>query len=223
MGTHPIFESDFDCLTDMRLREILFSIVLGLIHSKEDNLKPLSAEEVASRPKKYLLYDTNPGEGFNLRRDVYMRVAGLVRYMRQFDNWTLVLPPWGRIGYHWRERNLEQSKIPWSKFFDTEQLSRYVPTLELTDYFEEIGEEKVEEIWYLKIIKKDGEANGKKKYTKEIASNHLHIRRTKIKNIEDGFMVTIQCMLKNSNAFLFKEWHQSLPVRSMAVIRPQLL
>ena len=66
---------------------------------------------------------------------------------RQFDNWTLVLPPWGRIGYHWRERNLEQSKIPWSKFFDTEQLSRYVPTLELTDYFEEIGEEKVEEIW----------------------------------------------------------------------------
>lgn len=66
---------------------------------------------------------------------------------RQFDNWTLVLPPWGRIGYHWRERNLEQSKIPWSKFFDTEQLSRYVPTLELTDYFEEIGEEKVAEIW----------------------------------------------------------------------------
>ena len=66
---------------------------------------------------------------------------------RQFDNWILVLPPWGRIGYHWRERNLEQSKIPWSKFFDTEQLSRYVPTLELTDYFEEIGEEKVEEIW----------------------------------------------------------------------------
>jgi len=82
-----------------------------------------------------------------------MRVAGLVRYMRQFDNWTLVLPPWGRIGYHWRERNLEQSKIPWSKFFDTEQLSRYVPTLELTDYFEEIGEEKVEEIWYLQNYK----------------------------------------------------------------------
>ena len=58
-----------------------------------------------------------------------------------------MLPPWGRIGYHWRERNMEQSKIPWSKFFDTEQFSRYVPTLELTDYFEEIGEEKVEEIW----------------------------------------------------------------------------
>ena len=69
-------------ISDMRLREILFFTLLALVHSKEDDLKPLSAEEVASRPKKYLLYDTNPGEGFNLRRDVYMRVAGLVRYMR---------------------------------------------------------------------------------------------------------------------------------------------
>ena len=47
-------------------------------------------------------------------------------------------------------------------------------------------------------------ASGKKKCMKEIVSNHLHIRLTKIKNIEDGFMVTIQCMLKNSNVFLFK-------------------
>ena len=66
----------------MRFRQILFTALLALIQSKENDLKPLSAEEVASRPKKYLLYDTNPGEGFNLRRDVYMRVAGLVRYMR---------------------------------------------------------------------------------------------------------------------------------------------
>ena len=66
----------------MRFRQILFTALLALVQSKEDDLKPLSAEEVASRPKKYLLYDTNPGEGFNLRRDVYMRVAGLVRYMR---------------------------------------------------------------------------------------------------------------------------------------------
>ena len=100
-------------------------------------------------PRRYLLYDTNPGEGFNLRRDVFTRIAVLVRYMRQYDNWVLVLPPWGRIGYHWRERGLEQSKIAWAKFFDLEQLNRYIPVLELTDYFEEIGEEKVDEIWYL--------------------------------------------------------------------------
>ena len=32
------------------------------------------------RPTKYILYDINPGEGFNLRRDVYMRMAVFVRY-----------------------------------------------------------------------------------------------------------------------------------------------
>ncbi len=64
----------------MRLRRLLF--LASLVYSKENDLKPLSAEEVAAKPKKYLLYDTNPGEGLNLRRDVYMRVAGLVRYMR---------------------------------------------------------------------------------------------------------------------------------------------
>ena len=31
-------------------------------------------------PTKYILYDINPGEGFNLRRDVYMRMAVFVRY-----------------------------------------------------------------------------------------------------------------------------------------------
>lgn len=34
------------------------------------------------KPRRYLLYDTNPGEGFNLRRDVYMRVANLVNDLR---------------------------------------------------------------------------------------------------------------------------------------------
>ena len=31
------------------------------------------------RPSRYILYDVNPGEGFNLRRDVYMRMAVFVR------------------------------------------------------------------------------------------------------------------------------------------------
>ena len=30
---------------------------------------------------RYILYDVNPGEGFNLRRDVYMRMAVFVRYV----------------------------------------------------------------------------------------------------------------------------------------------
>ena len=40
----------------------------GLASSKKDK-----------RPTKYILYDVNPGEGFNLRRDVYMRMAVFVR------------------------------------------------------------------------------------------------------------------------------------------------
>ena len=31
------------------------------------------------KPVRYILYDVNPGEGFNLRRDVYMRMAVFVK------------------------------------------------------------------------------------------------------------------------------------------------
>lgn len=40
-------------------------------------------EEYSVQERRYLLYDVNPGEGFNLRRDVYMRVANTVRQLRQ--------------------------------------------------------------------------------------------------------------------------------------------
>jgi len=99
----------------MKLVSVLFAL-FGLIVGEGDE----------KRPRRYLLYDTNPGEGFNLRRDVYMRVANLVNDLRTHEknkwDWVLVLPPWGRIGYHWRERDMEQSRIKWSKFFDLEQL-----------------------------------------------------------------------------------------------------
>lgn len=39
---------------------------------------------------RYLLYDVNLGEGFNLRRDVYIRIANLVRKLIKTDNWVLV-------------------------------------------------------------------------------------------------------------------------------------
>lgn len=104
--------------------------------------------------RRYLLYDCNPGEGFNLRRDVYLRIANLLHAMRnddkcKKDDWVLVLPPWGRIGYHWKEQNMEQSRIKWSHFFDVESMSSYIPVMEYEDYIEEVGEPVVEEIWYL--------------------------------------------------------------------------
>jgi hypothetical protein len=45
---------------------------------------------------RYLLYTVNPGEGFNLGRDVFLRVGALMDKLttESTDNWTLVLPPW---------------------------------------------------------------------------------------------------------------------------------
>jgi len=108
----------------------------------------------ARKPKRYLLYDCNPGEGFNLRRDVFIRIVNLVRQLReskkcQQNDWVLVLPPWGRIGYHWKERNLEQSRIPWSKFFDVKSINNFVPVIEYEDYIEESGGAVIDDVWYL--------------------------------------------------------------------------
>jgi hypothetical protein len=33
---------------------------------------------------KYLFYDVNPSEGFNLRRDVYIRIANLVNNLNKY-------------------------------------------------------------------------------------------------------------------------------------------
>ncbi|XP_011308816.1 GDP-fucose protein O-fucosyltransferase 2 isoform X2 [Fopius arisanus] len=47
--------------------------------------------------KRYILYDVNPPEGFNLRRDVYVRIAVFLHNLNQEDKayeWILVLPPW---------------------------------------------------------------------------------------------------------------------------------
>jgi len=90
-----------------------------------------------SLKKRYLLYDVNPGEGFNLRRDVFMRIAVLTRKLNIQDKTTqyiLVLPPWGNL-YHWQSRDIGvQSRLPWSLFFDTASISNFVPVIELAEF-----------------------------------------------------------------------------------------
>jgi hypothetical protein len=49
---------------------------------------------------RYILYDVNPSEGFNLRRDVYIRVATFIKELIKNDRkleWNVVLPPWGKL------------------------------------------------------------------------------------------------------------------------------
>lgn len=90
--------------------------------------------------QRHIFYDVNPGEGFNLRRDVYMRVAVFVRNLNRAagsDRFALVLPPWGRL-YHWQSRELgRQTRIQWEEFFDVDSLRKYIPVMDLDEYLGE--------------------------------------------------------------------------------------
>ncbi|CAH8430775.1 unnamed protein product [Schistosoma rodhaini] len=112
--------------------------------------------------KRYLFYDVFHGEGFNLRRDVYIRVANTVRLLRDpsqipdfalhninvknltGDDWILVLPPWGPLPHWFNDRSYERytnhsyfnnwSGIPWSMFFDLNSLSLFIPVMDLIEF-----------------------------------------------------------------------------------------
>ncbi|XP_025768817.1 GDP-fucose protein O-fucosyltransferase 2-like [Puma concolor] len=87
----------------------------------------------AASRRRYLLYDVNPPEGFNLRRDVYIRVASLLKTLLKTEEWVLVLPPWGRL-YHWQSPDIHQVRIPWSDFFDLPSLNRNIPVVEYEQF-----------------------------------------------------------------------------------------
>jgi len=40
---------------------------------------------------RYIFYDVNPGEGFNLRRDVFMRMAVFVKKLNEENQGKFVL------------------------------------------------------------------------------------------------------------------------------------
>lgn len=90
--------------------------------------------------KRYILYDVNPPEGFNLRRDVYVRLAVFLKRLIERDKeyqWQLVLPPWGNL-YHWRHQNTGfQEYLFWGNFFDITSLQKYIPVIEMYKFMEE--------------------------------------------------------------------------------------
>lgn len=97
------------------------------IHASIENMSPPLLH-------RYLLYDVNPPEGFNLRRDVYIRMASLVKTLRKDGgDWVLVLPPWGRL-YHWQSPNIYQTRIPWGEFFSLTSLQANVPVIEYEEF-----------------------------------------------------------------------------------------
>lgn len=102
---------------------------------------------------RYLLYSVNPGEGFNLRRDVHVRAASLIQSLRQHsdgaaaEDWVLVLPPWPHL-YHWKSRGVHQMDVKWDAFFHLPSLNEFVPTIEFEEYVDRNGM-NFEEVWFL--------------------------------------------------------------------------
>ncbi|KAL6262215.1 hypothetical protein P5V15_007311 [Pogonomyrmex californicus] len=110
--------------------------------------------------KRYILYDVNPAEGFNLRRDVYIRVAVFLKKLIEKDKefqWQLVLPPWGKL-YHWQSKNIgSQERLPWSTFFDITSLQQYIPVIEMYKFMEEYSQGREIQLDRLYILQNDEE------------------------------------------------------------------
>ncbi|XP_043549166.1 GDP-fucose protein O-fucosyltransferase 2 isoform X2 [Chiloscyllium plagiosum] len=136
---------------------------------------------VAQR-RRYLLYDVNPPEGFNLRRDVYLRMAGLMDTLLKSEDWVLVLPPWGHL-YHWQSKGLKQVRIPWSAFFDVPSLNKNIPVIEHEQFIAESGGPFIQQIYVLQ-----GYAEGwTEGHWEEKVDERLCIEDLPYRNDEQGF------------------------------------
>lgn len=87
---------------------------------------------------RFILYDVNPPEGFNLRRDVYMRYAVFAHELMNSNeanlkSFNLVLPPWSNM-YHWKHKDIPEY-LPWAHFFDLESLQKFAPVIEMYQFF----------------------------------------------------------------------------------------
>ncbi|XP_026281016.1 GDP-fucose protein O-fucosyltransferase 2 [Frankliniella occidentalis] len=124
---------------------------------KEDCGDSVEEKDTFSSPLsvRYLLYDVNPPEGFNLRRDVYMRLAIFMHRIKKKENWRLVLPPWSQL-YHWQSSNVgEQIKLPWRMFFDVKSLQKFAPVIEMEEFLGKIPKHRpaIDEVYILQHYK----------------------------------------------------------------------
>lgn len=81
----------------------------------------LACGTARATPPSRLLFQVNPGEGFNLRRDALLRAALVARHAGA--PWTLALPPIPPTP-HWTDGT---APLPWSTFFDLDRLRTVVP------------------------------------------------------------------------------------------------
>lgn len=94
-------------------------------------------------PPIFLFYDVNAMEGFNLRRDVYIRMAVFVQTLRRiagYENTLLVLPPFHQL-YHWQlvqSPNVSRRDeiVFWTQFFDLPSMQQFTQVIDLWQYFD---------------------------------------------------------------------------------------
>ncbi|GMR42707.1 hypothetical protein PMAYCL1PPCAC_12902, partial [Pristionchus mayeri] len=147
----------------MRLLHLVVSFLVWIgsqaetSEDKTDTVSKLDPEQFSlPQDARYIMYDVNRGEGFNLRRDVHMRVAIAVRKLREKGvNAILVLPPWGGL-YHWRDR---KTGVRWADLFDVPSLNSFVPSIEFEQFLEVASSPTIDRIVYLQHFQEgwDGE------------------------------------------------------------------
>lgn len=185
------------------------------------------------KPVRYILYDVNPGEGFNLRRDVYMRMAVFVKKLNlSFPEtyWTLVLPPWGHL-YHWQSRQLgHQAGIPWRDFFDVDSLASYVPVMEFVDWLK-VSHGVVEAVYYLQGYKegwKDGKFEEKFDIRDCISEPRYHLNDEGMYEGEffhyEGISAKkFECLSVQGHTNVLSTWVKDLQMESVMLDRAENL
>ncbi|KAF2365376.1 GDP-fucose protein O-fucosyltransferase [Trinorchestia longiramus] len=142
----------------------------------------------SSKLNKFLLYSVNYGEGFNLRRDVYIRFATLIHILNERrkkfnEEWILVLPPWHNI-YHWFNSRADPPTA-WSQFFDLKSLNRYIPVVELEQYINDVGSQ-VDNVYILQHY-----AEGWGQHWEEKYEERPCIEKHEFRHIESSYEVAV--------------------------------
>eukprot|EP00919_Chromeraceae_sp_WS-2016_P073592 GHVR01174033.1.p1 GENE.GHVR01174033.1~~GHVR01174033.1.p1 ORF type:complete len:202 (+),score=34.65 GHVR01174033.1:127-732(+) len=95
------------------------------------------------RYTRYILYDVKIGEGFNLQKDVFYRMAYAVKMLNDhirnrctLERWTdcvtwvLVLPPFCKVAHWWKYPVANSTQLKWGSIFNMEVVMSVVGVIE---------------------------------------------------------------------------------------------
>merc|ERR1712227_573055 len=87
MGTHPIFESDFDCLTNRYFKKCKTTkAVLSILTSPESAPPPTVSSEPRTSPLQINFCDVDPVTGRMLSTNQTFAICGALRRMGESDD-----------------------------------------------------------------------------------------------------------------------------------------